>query len=124
MVFSVKCVSRKFQNLTEVLFCNFLLSWISLQLPEQKEDLFFDQRFFLTFFHTLNFLDSKFVGTQIFFTLILFQTQNLYGLKFYSHPQFFMDPGFIVDPNYFLWSHFFSRPKFFLTQNSYGPKFL
>ena len=46
---SVKCVARKFPKkvsrvfqecFKEVLFCNFVLSWISLQLPEQKEGLF------------------------------------------------------------------------------------
>ena len=41
---SVKCVSRKFhkkfqESFNEVLFCNFVLAWISSQLPEQKEGL-------------------------------------------------------------------------------------
>ena len=35
----VPSVSRKFQCFNEVLFCNFLLAWISSQLPEQKEGL-------------------------------------------------------------------------------------
>ena len=34
-----KCVSRKFQCFNEVLLSNFLLTWISSQLPEQKEGL-------------------------------------------------------------------------------------
>ena len=33
-VFSVNCVSRKSKYFNEVLFCNFVLAWISLQLPE------------------------------------------------------------------------------------------
>ena len=43
-VFCVKCVSRKFKYFNEVLFCNFFLTWISSQLPEQKEGLFFKKR--------------------------------------------------------------------------------
>ena len=36
-----KKVSRVFQEcFNEVLFCNFVLVWISSQLPEQKEGLF------------------------------------------------------------------------------------
>ena len=38
---SGKCVSRKFQCFNEVLLCNFLFAWISLQLPKQKEGLLF-----------------------------------------------------------------------------------
>ena len=44
MVFIVKYVSRKFIHCNEVLFCNFLLAWISSQLPEQKEGLLPDRK--------------------------------------------------------------------------------
>ena len=41
---SVKCVSRKFQikfsSMFQWSFCNFIVAWISSQLPEQKEGLF------------------------------------------------------------------------------------
>ena len=43
MLESVKCVPRKnvFQEcLNEALFCDFVVAWISSQLPEQKEGLF------------------------------------------------------------------------------------
>ena len=43
---SVKCVPRKFQirfqkfsRMFQWSFCNFIVAWISLQLPEQKEGL-------------------------------------------------------------------------------------
>ena len=39
-VFCVNCVSRKYKYFNEALFCNFLLAWVSSQLPEQKEGLF------------------------------------------------------------------------------------
>ncbi len=45
---SVKCVPRKFQikfqefsRMFQWSFCNFVVAWISSQLPEQKEGLFF-----------------------------------------------------------------------------------
>ena len=42
---SVKCVFKKISRVCqecfkEVLFCNFVVAWISSQLPEQKEGLF------------------------------------------------------------------------------------
>ena len=53
---SVKYVSRKFRKKQQgcfqecfngVLLCNFVVAWISLQLPEQKEGLFFPGNGFL-----------------------------------------------------------------------------
>ena len=42
---SIRCVSKKVSRVfhecfNEVLLCNFVVAWISLQLPEQKEGLF------------------------------------------------------------------------------------
>ena len=41
---SIECVSKKSNKkgcFNVVLFCNFVVAWISSQLPEQKEGLFF-----------------------------------------------------------------------------------
>ena len=61
-----KKVSRVLQEcFNEVLFCNFVLAWISSQLPEQKEGLFFSFfllsffPFFLLFFSSTTFSSLK-----------------------------------------------------------------
>ena len=48
---NVKCVPRKFQikfqefsRMFQWSFCNFIVAWISSQLPEQKEGLFTCER--------------------------------------------------------------------------------